>query len=222
MRRSDTLAAGYTAALGLRSATRVLQLLQETQLDPSQPAGQTVRSRAVHTLCCVARTQGGSAGAHAPLVPQPGAPVLAPCARTRAATRAAHGRTQVYDATRAAEEWGRLLPPRQTLSVHCLHLWSNSNVTNSQLVQRRVRDAVCDAVRDARGARPAPPEGPAQLPLVFQMLSDNLQLFRDLGGGSLHRRVVSSRVGCCVGCACCACCLCCCCACCLCCCGARC
>lgn len=26
------------------------------------------------------------------------------------------------------------------------------------------------------------------LPIVFQMLNDKLQLFRDLGGGSLHRR----------------------------------
>lgn len=59
---------------------------------------------------------------------------------------------QVYDATREAAEWARLLQPRQSLSVHCLHLFNNSNVTNSQLVQRRVRDAVCDAVRDARWA----------------------------------------------------------------------
>jgi len=34
-----------------------------------------------------------------------------------------------------------------------------------------------------RGVRPAPPEGSPDLPLVFQMLSDNLQLFRDLGEG---------------------------------------
>jgi 23S rRNA G2445 N2-methylase RlmL len=31
-----------------------------------------------------------------------------------------------------------------------MHFYGNSNVTNSQLVARRVRDAVCDAVRDAR------------------------------------------------------------------------
>lgn len=38
-----------------------------------------------------------------------------------------------------------------------------------------------------RGVRPAPPDGAPDLPLVFQMLDDRLQLFRDLGGGSLHR-----------------------------------
>lgn len=39
-----------------------------------------------------------------------------------------------------------------------------------------------------RGQRPAPPDGTPDLPIVFQMLNDKLQLFRDLGGGSLHRR----------------------------------
>jgi len=57
---------------------------------------------------------------------------------------------QVYEATRAAAAWPDLLLPHQTLGVHCLHFYNNSNVTNSQLVQRRVRDAVCDAVRDDR------------------------------------------------------------------------
>lgn len=57
---------------------------------------------------------------------------------------------QVYEATREAADWAELLQPQQTLGVHCLHFFNNSNVTHSQLVQRRVRDAVCDAVRDAR------------------------------------------------------------------------
>lgn len=57
---------------------------------------------------------------------------------------------QVYEAAREAADWAELLQPQQTLGVHCLHFFNNSNVTHSQLVQRRVRDAVCDAVRDAR------------------------------------------------------------------------
>ena len=56
----------------------------------------------------------------------------------------------MYEATREAADWAELLQPQQTLGVHCLHFFNNSNVTHSQLVQRRVRDAVCDAVRDAR------------------------------------------------------------------------
>ncbi|KAF6264836.1 hypothetical protein COO60DRAFT_1698169 [Scenedesmus sp. NREL 46B-D3] len=132
---SDSMAGGYAAALCLRSATRVLHLIHEEDLNPNRAAGDTV-----------------------------------------------------YEAAREGACWQQLLQPGQTLGVHCMHFYNNSNVTNSQLVARRVRDAVCDAVRDARGVRPAPPEGAPDLPLVFQMLGDRLQLFRDLGGGSLHRR----------------------------------
>lgn len=50
--------------------------------------------------------------------------------------------------------------------------------------------AACAAgVAVHRGSRPAPPEGSPDLPLAFQMLNDNLQLYRDVGGGSLHRCV---------------------------------
>jgi hypothetical protein len=94
---ADTLAAGYAAALCLHSATRVLQLLSEQDLDVHRPGGDTV-----------------------------------------------------YEAARAAGDWASLLAPQQTLGVHCLHVYGNSTITNSQLVTRRVRDAVCDAVRDAR------------------------------------------------------------------------
>jgi hypothetical protein len=43
--RSDSLAAGYAAVLHLRSATRVLQLIHQQQLDPDLPAGETVREQ---------------------------------------------------------------------------------------------------------------------------------------------------------------------------------
>ncbi len=55
----------------------------------------------------------------------------------------------VYSATRELVDWGLLMPQDGTTAVTG-QVWSCSNVTNSQLVSRRVRDAVCDAVRDAR------------------------------------------------------------------------
>eukprot|EP00882_Tetradesmus_deserticola_P007204 GHRQ01007585.1.p1 GENE.GHRQ01007585.1~~GHRQ01007585.1.p1 ORF type:complete len:223 (+),score=50.67 GHRQ01007585.1:163-831(+) len=94
---SDSLAGGYAAALCLRSATRVLHLVHEEDLNPNRAAGDTV-----------------------------------------------------YEATREGAPWQQLLQPGQTLGVHCMHFYNNSNVSNSQLVARRVRDAVCDSVRDAR------------------------------------------------------------------------
>jgi hypothetical protein len=48
--RSDSQEAGYAAVLHLRSATRVLQLIHQQQLDPSQPAGETV-SHPFPALC---------------------------------------------------------------------------------------------------------------------------------------------------------------------------
>ncbi|GBF96891.1 hypothetical protein Rsub_09896 [Raphidocelis subcapitata] len=95
----------------------------------------------------------------------------------------------VYEATRALVDWPLLMRrPGDTVGVTS-QVWGCGNVTNSQLVARRVRDAVCDAVRDASGARPAPPgpEGPS-LPLHASLLRDELRLYRDVGGGSLHRR----------------------------------
>jgi hypothetical protein len=42
--------------------------------------------------------------------------------------------------------------------------------------------------RHRRGVRPGPPEGQADLPLHAALLYDTLYLYRDLSGGSLHRR----------------------------------
>ncbi|KAI8473549.1 MAG: putative RNA methylase family UPF0020-domain-containing protein [Monoraphidium minutum] len=132
---ADSQDVAYRAAIWLRSAVRVLQLIALEPLDPYREAGDTI-----------------------------------------------------YEATRQLLDWQLLLPPGGTVGVTS-QVWGCSNVTNSQLVARRVRDAVCDAVRDARGARPAPPgEAGADLPLHAALLRDTLHLYRDLGGGSLHRR----------------------------------
>ena len=88
---------GYRAALWLRGATRVLQLIAAEPLNPQCEAGDTV-----------------------------------------------------YEATRALVDWPLLMgSPGDTVGVTS-QVWGCSNVTNSQLVARRVRDAVCDAVREAR------------------------------------------------------------------------
>jgi 23S rRNA G2445 N2-methylase RlmL len=86
----------YRSNLWLRAAIRVLQLLREIDLDPSQPAGESV-----------------------------------------------------YDAFRAAADWPALVRDKQSFSVDA-RVWGNSNLTNSQLLSVRARDAICDAVRDKR------------------------------------------------------------------------
>lgn len=55
----------------------------------------------------------------------------------------------VYAAFRAAANWPDLLMPGQSFSVDA-RVWGNTNLTNSQLLSIRARDAICDAIRDAR------------------------------------------------------------------------
>eukprot|EP00803_Ostreobium_quekettii_P011429 evm.model.scf_1198EXC.3 EVM.evm.TU.scf_1198EXC.3 scf_1198EXC:29856-37483(+) len=95
----------------------------------------------------------------------------------------------IYEFTRNAANWPDLLKKGQTLHVRS-HVWDCTNLSNSQLVERRVRDAVCDVVRDARGERPAPPSGIdfEDLPLQVTVYRDHIQLYRNLSGMSLHRR----------------------------------
>lgn len=58
-----------------------------------------------------------------------------------------------------------------------------------QLLSVRVKDAVCDAIRDARGTKPLPPEPgrAADLPLYCTAYHDRLSIYRDMSGTSLHR-----------------------------------
>ena len=55
----------------------------------------------------------------------------------------------VYDAFRAAADWPALLAPGKSFSVDA-RVWGCSNLTNSQLLNVRARDAICDAIRDKR------------------------------------------------------------------------
>ncbi|PRW59721.1 RNA methylase [Chlorella sorokiniana] len=95
----------------------------------------------------------------------------------------------VYDAFREAADWARLLEPGQSFSLEG-RVWSCSNLSSSQLLRVRARDAICDAIRDARGTKPAPPErgSVADLPLFVTAYHDRLTIYRDMSGDSLHRR----------------------------------
>ena len=73
------------------------------------------------------------------------------------------------------------------------HVWSNTDISSSQLVQVRAKDAICDAIADATGFKPNPPEprselGCAELPLFITVYKDNMRVYRDMSGVSLHRR----------------------------------
>ncbi|PSC76859.1 DNA methylase [Micractinium conductrix] len=96
---------------------------------------------------------------------------------------------EVYAAFRETADWTRLLAPGQSFSVDS-RVWSCSNLSSSQLLSVRAKDAICDVMRDARGSKPLPPEPGrvAALPLYCTAYHDRLTIYRDMSGASLHRR----------------------------------
>ena len=80
--------------------------------------------------------------------------------------------------------------------VRKARIWNNSNFSNSQLVQRRGRDAICDAVRQTTGHRPLPPpKGRVpELPLSVTVFEDKLTLYLDTSGQSLHKRGFKTKI----------------------------
>lgn len=95
--------------------------------------------------------------------------------------------TALYEFVRGSTDWPRLLGRGQTFKV-TVHLGSSS-LGSQLLARRRTRDAVCDAVREATGLRPHDPAGSApDVPLFLNIFRDEVKLYRDTSGASLHRR----------------------------------
>lgn len=95
----------------------------------------------------------------------------------------------LYEAFRDSVEWHRFLPPGESFTIDG-RIHSNSTFSTTELLLKRGRDAICDAVRDHRNQRPAPPpKGRVpHLPLFATVFQDCLRVYRDCSGISLHRR----------------------------------
>jgi putative N6-adenine-specific DNA methylase len=65
---------------------------------------------------------------------------------------------------------------------------SNSELTHSQFVAQRVKDAVVDQIRDKSGARPDVDREDPDLALFVRIKKDVATLYADLGGHALHLR----------------------------------
>lgn len=95
----------------------------------------------------------------------------------------------IYDAFREAADWPALIKRGQCFSVDA-RIYGNSTFTNSQLLSIRARDAICDTIRDRTGSKPPPPERgrTPDLPLFVTSFQNQLRIYRDASGQSLHRR----------------------------------
>eukprot|EP00884_Botryococcus_braunii_P012866 jgi/Botrbrau1/21580/Bobra.174_2s0075.1 len=99
------------------------------------------------------------------------------------------GGDELYRFARESCDWPAVLQPGQTFRVDA-RVRSCTDVPTTLLAHTRIRDAICDAMRDAGHQRPSPPqEGAAvDLPLFAALYRDHVQLYRDMSGMSLHRR----------------------------------
>ncbi|MCB9914979.1 MAG: RNA methyltransferase [Planctomycetes bacterium] len=91
----------------------------------------------------------------------------------------------LYEGARALE-WGPWFARAESFRVDA-HV-NASTLDHSLFVAQRVKDAVCDALVDARGARPAVDKEEPDLRLHVHLFKDRCTLLVDTSGDSLHKR----------------------------------
>ncbi|QDZ23497.1 S-adenosyl-L-methionine-dependent methyltransferase [Chloropicon primus] len=93
----------------------------------------------------------------------------------------------VYNFARQID-WPRYIERGSTFKVKSV-VYDNTEVTNSLLVSKRTRDAVCDTLRDDSGFRPEDPRDRApDVPLQVVIYRDFARVYLDTSGESLHKR----------------------------------
>jgi putative N6-adenine-specific DNA methylase len=98
----------------------------------------------------------------------------------------------LYEGTRAID-WSAWLTPRTTLAVRATT--RSSQLTHSQFVAQRTKDAVVDRLRDRFGERPSVDREDPDVLLAVHVAADRATLYLDVGGASLHKRGWRSRAG---------------------------
>ena len=104
------------------------------------------------------------------------------------------GTESVYEFVKHAVPWEEVIPGDDRgealkFAVET-RVWDCSQITSSHAAKIRVKDAVCDALVDATGTRPQPPSNyaAADVPLYVTLYRDEVIMYRDMSGESLHRR----------------------------------
>jgi 23S rRNA G2445 N2-methylase RlmL len=82
--------------------------------------------------------------------------------------------------------WREVVTPDLTISVEARV--RDSGLTHSKYASLRIKDALCDALRDETGRRPDVAPRGAQVPWFLALYKNRAVLYRDLCGESLHRR----------------------------------
>ncbi len=106
--------------------------------------------------------------------------VIAPLAHFRA-----HDADYLFRQVREMP-WEQFLRPQQTIAVFANV--ANSHLRDSRYVVQRVKDGICDRMREATGERPSVDIRSPHLWVSAHVSHDAVTLGVDLSGGSMHRR----------------------------------
>lgn len=101
----------------------------------------------------------------------------------------------IYNAVKDAVYWPSLLfSDHMSFSIES-RIWGNSNFSNSQLLNVRAKDAICDLLREKTGSKPDPPRPGqvANVPIFGTCFQDKLSIYLDCSGSSLHKRGFKSK-----------------------------
>ena len=96
-----------------------------------------------------------------------------------------HNEVDLYDLARSVD-WTRWITPRQTLRVDTTA--HRSPLRSLNFATLRVKDAVCDALRDATGERPSVATRSPDLPLALHLSPTHATLYADTSGEALFKR----------------------------------
>jgi putative N6-adenine-specific DNA methylase len=91
----------------------------------------------------------------------------------------------LYDLARRVD-WTRWITPRETLRVDATA--QRSPLTSINFAALRIKDALCDALREAAGARPSVDTRHPHLAIALHLGSERAALYADLSGEALFKR----------------------------------
>jgi 23S rRNA G2445 N2-methylase RlmL len=91
----------------------------------------------------------------------------------------------------AAIDWRPYFTPRHTLAVRAV--CRDSQLTHSQFIAQKTKDAIVDRLREQTGARPSVDLDDPDVTLFVHLVRDRATVYIDLSGTSLHRRGYRAR-----------------------------
>jgi putative N6-adenine-specific DNA methylase len=92
---------------------------------------------------------------------------------------------ELYELARTVD-WTRWITPRQTLRVDTTA--QRSPLKSLNFANLRIKDAVCDALREASGERPSVDTRDPDLPLALHLTATHATLYADTSGEALFKR----------------------------------